>query len=83
VVGDAPVLLTSGAELSVRRRGARQDVKLSPDGAVFHVPDMPADGVDLIDGDWAEATASGLLHLPSPSAPPSGPSIFLMSTLRM
>jgi len=27
-----------------------QDVKLSPDGAVFYVPDMMADGVYLIDG---------------------------------
>jgi YVTN family beta-propeller protein len=32
-------------------RGMPQDVKLSPDGAVFYVADMDANGVHLIDGD--------------------------------
>ena len=32
-------------------RGMPQDVKLSPDGAVFYVADMHANGVYLIDGD--------------------------------
>ena len=33
-----------------RRDGMPQDVKLSPDGSVFYVADMMADGVYLIDG---------------------------------
>lgn len=33
-----------------RRDGMPQDVKLSPDGSVFYVADMKADGVYLIDG---------------------------------
>jgi YVTN family beta-propeller protein len=37
--------------LALPRRGMPQDVKLSPDGAVFYVADMRANGVYLIDGD--------------------------------
>jgi YVTN family beta-propeller protein len=37
--------------LALPRRGMPQDVKLSPDGAVFYVADMHAKGVYLIDGD--------------------------------
>lgn len=36
--------------LTRRRDGMPQDVKLSPDGSVFYVADMVADGVYLIDG---------------------------------
>ena len=36
-----------------------QDVKLSPDGRVFYVADMKADGVHLIDGD--ELTEIGFI----------------------
>ncbi len=37
--------------LPLTRRGMPQDVKLSPDGRVFYVADMMANGVYLIDGD--------------------------------
>jgi len=37
--------------LALRPRGMPQDVKLSPDGAVFYVADMRANGVHLIDGE--------------------------------
>ncbi len=37
--------------LSLEPRGMPQDVKLSPDGSVFFVADMDADGVHLIDGE--------------------------------
>src|SRR5215475_12014974 len=37
--------------LALPRRGMPQDVKLSPDGTVFYVADMHANGVYLIDGD--------------------------------
>jgi YVTN family beta-propeller protein len=37
--------------LPLERRGMPQDVKLSPDGAVFYVADMRADGVYMIDGE--------------------------------
>jgi YVTN family beta-propeller protein len=37
--------------LALRGGGMPQDVKLSPDGRVFYVADMHADGVHLIDGD--------------------------------
>ena len=37
--------------LVLARRGMPQDVKLSPDGAVFYVADMMANGVYLIDGE--------------------------------
>ena len=37
--------------LPLDKRGMPQDVKLSPDGKVFYVADMMADGVYLIDGD--------------------------------
>jgi YVTN family beta-propeller protein len=39
------------ATLPLSRRGMPQDVKTSPDGKVFYVADMHADGVHLIDGD--------------------------------
>ncbi len=37
--------------LSLEAHGMPQDVKLSPDGKVFYVADMHANGVHLIDGD--------------------------------
>jgi YVTN family beta-propeller protein len=37
--------------LVLAKRGMPQDVKLSPDGAVFYVADMMANGVHLIDGE--------------------------------
>jgi len=37
-------------ELTQRSNGMPQDVKLSPDGAVFYVADMMANGMYLIDG---------------------------------
>jgi YVTN family beta-propeller protein len=37
--------------LDLRSGGGPQDVKLSPDGTVFYVADMNADGVYLIDGE--------------------------------
>jgi YVTN family beta-propeller protein len=37
--------------LDLRAGGMPQDVKLSPDGEVFYVADMQADGVYLIDGE--------------------------------
>lgn len=37
--------------LALPRRSMPQDVKLSPDGTVFYVADMRANGVYLIDGD--------------------------------
>jgi YVTN family beta-propeller protein len=37
--------------LELRSGGGPQDVKLSPDGTVFYVADMNADGVYLIDGE--------------------------------
>lgn len=37
--------------LALAPRGMPQDVKLSPDGAIFYVADMKANGVHLIDGD--------------------------------
>ena len=37
--------------LPVQGHGMPQDVKTSPDGSVFYVADMHADGVHLIDGD--------------------------------
>jgi len=39
------------AKLPLEAHGMPQDVKLSPDGRVFYVADMHADGVHLIDGD--------------------------------
>jgi YVTN family beta-propeller protein len=37
--------------LELARHGMPQDVKLSPDGTVFYVADMMADGVYLVDGE--------------------------------
>ena len=39
------------ARLPLENGGMPQDVKLSPDGRVFYVADMKANGVHLIDGD--------------------------------
>jgi YVTN family beta-propeller protein len=47
---DIPQLKVVG-RLVLDRHGMPQDVKLSPDGAVFYVADMMAGGVHLIDGD--------------------------------
>ena len=38
-------------KLSLKPHGMPQDVKLSPDGTLFYVADMRADGVHLIDGE--------------------------------
>jgi YVTN family beta-propeller protein len=37
--------------LKLARGGMPQDIRISPDGAVFYVADMHADGVHVIDGD--------------------------------
>src|SRR5262249_38805469 len=37
--------------LALTHHGMPQDVKMSPDGTVFYVADMHANGVHLIDGD--------------------------------
>ena len=37
--------------LRLAKRGMPQDIRISPDGAVFYVADMHADGVYLVDGD--------------------------------
>lgn len=37
--------------LKLKRHGMPQDIRVSPDGKVFYVADMMADGVYLIDGD--------------------------------
>ena len=37
--------------LPLKRHGMPQDIRVSPDGKVFYVADMMADGVYLIDGD--------------------------------
>jgi YVTN family beta-propeller protein len=37
--------------LQLSKRGMPQDIRVSPDGKVFYVADMMADGVYLIDGD--------------------------------
>jgi DNA-binding beta-propeller fold protein YncE len=37
--------------LKLSRGGMPQDIRISPDGAVFYVADMHADGVHVIDGD--------------------------------
>nr|WP_255682911.1 YncE family protein [Dyella sp. 2HG41-7] len=37
--------------LALSKRGMPQDIRVSPDGKVFYVADMMADGVYLIDGD--------------------------------
>lgn len=37
--------------LVLRKNGMPQDIRISPDGRVFYVADMMADGVYLIDGD--------------------------------
>lgn len=45
--------------LKLSRGGMPQDVRISPDGKVFYVADMKADGVFLVDGD--KFTEIGLL----------------------
>jgi YVTN family beta-propeller protein len=47
---DVPRQMLLG-QLALAPGGMPQDVKLSPDGSVFYVADMKADGVYLIDGD--------------------------------
>jgi len=37
--------------LELQRRGMPQDIRVSPDGKVFYVADMMADGVYVVDGD--------------------------------
>ena len=37
--------------LSLAKKGMPQDIRISPDGKVFYVADMMADGVHLVDGD--------------------------------
>ncbi len=37
--------------LKLTRRGMPQDIRISPDGSVFYVADMHADGVYVVDGD--------------------------------
>jgi YVTN family beta-propeller protein len=37
--------------LQLDRRGAPQDIRVSPDGKIFYVADMHKDGVFLVDGD--------------------------------
>jgi len=37
--------------LDIDKKGMPQDIRVSPDGKVFYVADMMADGVHLIDGD--------------------------------
>jgi len=37
--------------LRLAKRGMPQDIRISPDGAVFYVADMHADGVYLVDGE--------------------------------
>jgi YVTN family beta-propeller protein len=37
--------------LRLTKRGMPQDIRISPDGSVFYVADMHADGVYLVDGD--------------------------------
>jgi len=46
VAGQKPV-----GEVPLEKSGMPQDVKLSPDGKIFYVADMMANGVYLIDGD--------------------------------
>src|SRR3989454_3158070 len=46
--------------LELGRHNGPQDVKLSPDGKVFYVADMHADGVHLIDGDQMKKI--GFIH---------------------
>jgi YVTN family beta-propeller protein len=37
--------------LRLSKRGMPQDIRISPDGSIFYVADMHADGVYLVDGD--------------------------------
>jgi YVTN family beta-propeller protein len=37
--------------LKLTKRGMPQDIRISPDGSVFYIADMHADGVYLVDGD--------------------------------
>lgn len=38
-------------DLQLEKKGMPQDIRISPDGKVFYVADMMADGVFLVDGD--------------------------------
>ncbi len=46
--------------LKLDARGMPQDIRISPDGKVFYVADMLADGVFLVDGD--SFTKVGFIH---------------------
>ena len=46
--------------LRLKRHGMPQDIRVSPDGKVFYVADMMADGVYLVDGD--SFTKIGFIH---------------------
>jgi len=43
-------------KLSLPKGGMPQDIKISPDGKVFYVADMEADGLHLVDGDAFRVT---------------------------
>lgn len=43
-------------KLTVPKGGMPQDIKISPDGKVFYVADMQADGMHLVDGDSFKIT---------------------------
>jgi YVTN family beta-propeller protein len=42
--------------LRLTKRGMPQDIRISPDGAIFYIADMHADGVYLVDGDGFRQT---------------------------
>ena len=42
--------------LRLTKRGMPQDIRISPDGSVFYIADMHADGVYLVDGDGFSQT---------------------------
>ncbi|SDG44789.1 hypothetical protein [Paraburkholderia phenazinium] len=46
--------------LQINAKGMPQDIRISPDGKVFYVADMMADGVFLVDGD--SFTKIGFIH---------------------
>ncbi len=43
--------ISPDGQICSTRRGMPQDIRVSPDGKIFYVADMEADGVFLIDGD--------------------------------
>jgi YVTN family beta-propeller protein len=44
----------SNTEICTAKKGMPQDIRISPDGKLFYVADMDADGVHVIDGDKFE-----------------------------